>query len=719
MLSPDEILQRAFERHQAGAYREAAAYCRQILDANPRHREALHLFAISEFHAGRTEMAVKLLDAGLRTHPTDVDLHNSLGVFLRVLGRHDEAERHLRLALELEPDAARVWNNLGILLRDTNRLEDAIASYRTALRHDGAHVGACFNLANALWARRDLAGAAEQYRRTLELDSTLSGALASLGSVLLEMGNHEDAEAVLRQASTVLPDSPQVASDLGCVLMNSERTAEAEPWLERAVSLHHDDARSWYALGCIQLNRHDYATATQSFRESLRITPDHAETQHNLGSALCELGEIDAALKHFHKAISLGKVEMSLRAIAVMIPAAPLANNARIHTLRRAWAERFAPPAHEPLSSPPAAVRRPAPRLRIGYLSSFFDKHNWMKPVWSLINAHDRQAFEIHLFSDSRRDAPHLGYRPHESDTYHEVSGANNFELCECIRKAGIDCLVDLNAYSRPVRLPLLALRPAPVVAAWFNMYGTSAIDGVDYIVGDAIVAPEDEDAHYSETVIRLPLSYLTFSVDYPVPDVQPPPCQRNGYITFGSLASQYKITPPVLDAWAKILNHTNARLVLRNATLKRKSNRRYVLDQFERRNVDPRRIQLEGPGDHFEFLKTYERIDLALDTFPYNGGTTTMESLWQGVPVLTYLGDRWVARTSASLLASVGLDAFVQSDCEHYCRAAVELAGDRTRFEELAVLRSEIRNRCASGDSVRRMCEAFEAFLRSAIDSL
>ena len=232
----------------------------------------------------------------------------------------------------------------------------------------------------------------------------------------------------------------------------------------------------------------------------------------------------------------------------------------------------------------------------------------------------------------------------------HAGAPLTHAEVCERMRRAGIDVLVDLNAYSRPARLPLLAMRPTPVIAAWFNMYGTSAMDGVDYIIGDEIVAPPDEDRHYTETVIRLPLSYLTFVVDYPIPEVQPPPCLENGFLTFGSLASQYKLTPPVLDCWAEILKNTDARLLLRNAALAQESNRQYVLEQFERRGTDPRRIQLDGPAEHFEFLKTYDRIDIALDTFPYNGGTTTMEALCQGVPVLTFAGDRWVARTSTCL---------------------------------------------------------------------
>ena len=188
-------------------------------------------------------------------------------------------------------------------------------------------------------------------------------------------------------------------------------------------------------------------------------------------------------------------------------------------------------------------------------------------------------------------------------------------------------------------------------------------------------------------------MSYLTFQVDHPAPAVVAPPCLENGYLTFGSLASQYKITPAVLDAWADILKRADgSRLLLANPALKSIHNRQYVANQFTQRGVDTNRITLCGPADHLTFLKYYDRIDVALDPFPYNGGTTTMEAIWQGVPVLTYDGDRWASRTSQSLLRRTHLNGFVADAVERMVDLAAHVARSPDTPKHLESLRSHMR---------------------------
>jgi predicted O-linked N-acetylglucosamine transferase (SPINDLY family) len=308
-----------------------------------------------------------------------------------------------------------------------------------------------------------------------------------------------------------------------------------------------------------------------------------------------------------------------------------------------------------------------------------------MKPVWALINHHDRNQYHVHLLSDSPPGREMLGYRTDSRDKMINVRGLGNPELCELIQSARIDVLVDLNAYSSPDRLTLFLRRPAPVVIAWFNMYATSGLPGIDYIIGDDQVAYSGEERFFCEQVLRLPLSYLTFEVSHPVPPVEISPCLKSGTFTFGSLVSQYKITPPVLDAWAQILKRSEkTQFLIANAALKSPYNREYLLGQFAHRGVAEERVVLEGPEDHLTFLQKYNRIDLALDAFPYNGGTTTMEALWQGVPVLSLKGDRWASRTSQSLLNNVPLARFIASDPEEYIALAVKYAKDPNPLGEL-----------------------------------
>jgi predicted O-linked N-acetylglucosamine transferase (SPINDLY family) len=189
------------------------------------------------------------------------------------------------------------------------------------------------------------------------------------------------------------------------------------------------------------------------------------------------------------------------------------------------------------------------------------------------------------------------------------------------------------------------------------------------------VVAPPSEDEYYSEKILRVDSSYLTFEVSYPVPDVAPPPFLQNGYIAFGCFAPLYKITPPVIAAWSEILKTApETKLFLKNTAFDSQSNCNHVLNRFAEHDIPQSRLILSGSANHLDFLRAYDEIDIALDTFPYNGGTTTTEALWQGVPVITFYGDRWASRTSASILHAGNLNQFVATDLEGYVELATSI---------------------------------------------
>jgi len=347
---------------------------------------------------------------------------------------------------------------------------------------------------------------------------------------------------------------------------------------------------------------------------------------------------VDEALHFFEQAAAGSALALPLSAIAVVIPGSPASDNQAILDARRSFAEsQFPQPA--PVRSPRRAKADHQP-LRIGYVSSFFQDRNWMKPVWGLINHHDRRKFEIHLFSDSPVSRIQHGYRSDPQDRFHDISRLSNHALAREIETVGIDLLVDLNGYSRIERLPLFVQRPAPVIVGWFNMFATTGMSSYDYLIGDDIVIPPVEEQYYCEKILRVAGSYLTFEVDYPVPDVADPPCLGKGAITFGCMASQYKITNQVIEAFSEILRRVpESSLILKNGAQASTGARDFVHALFEQHQVSPSRVRLEGPSDHYRFLQTYSEIDIALDTFPYNGGTTTTEAIWQACRRTTWVG--------------------------------------------------------------------------------
>jgi protein O-GlcNAc transferase len=530
--------------------------------------------------------------------------------------------------------------------------------------------------------------------------------LLAEGCALLDAGRTRLAVEVLGRAADASPDDPAVLERLAEACVRGDQYLAALKAYDRIIELGAATAETWCATGNALADVGEYAQAVGAFENGIDLGDGNAEAHHNLARVLYRLGDVDRAAAHLHLSVSEADAAQTWMNLATLIPGAPGADHQRILDVRTAFADSLAGTVGAPtVTATPDGPRAGSDnRLRIGYLSAFFHSPNYMKPVWALVNHHDRDAFEIHLFCDSDPGKGMPGYREEARDRVHATGGLTNEELAGQVRREGIDVLVDLNAYSAPERLPLFLLKPAPVTVAWFNMYATSGFPGYDYIVGDDEVIRPDEEPFYMEKVRRLPVSYLTFTVDHPCPPVVPPPCTKEGFITFGSLVSQYKITPPVLDAWAEIVRRApGARLLLANAALKSPQNRQYVVDRFADRGVGEETLLLCGPADHMAFLRYYDRIDIALDAFPYNGGTTTMEAIWQGLPVLTFDGDRWASRTSQTLLRRTHLGEFVADSAGAMVERAVAMANDPETPSRLGALRHGMRERL----SLSSACDA------------
>jgi predicted O-linked N-acetylglucosamine transferase (SPINDLY family) len=476
---------------------------------------------------------------------------------------------------------------------------------------------------------------------------------------------------------------------------------------------------TWRLMGAGLLQIREYAQAIGAFTESIKLNPTDAETRFGLAEATFQMGNVSQAVGHFEYVARHHNHPGAWCNLATIIPGDPDADNQRILRIRHEFSQRLADSQERQMIAALPARKGAERRIRVGYVSAYFSNANYMKPVWELIRRHDAARFELHLFADDA-SPDDFGWLGEGSETkVHLTSSLPNRELVTAVRKEDLDLLVDLNGYSIPGRLPIYTHRLARCVVAWFNMYATSGLPGIDAIIGDHVVAPAAEDHCFSEHVARLSQSYLSFDVNHATPPIVSPPIMSNGYLTFGSLISQYKLTPQVYDTWADILRQCpTAKLKLGNRALASRCNRQCVLDSLKRRGIAPDRVECLQPAEHFDFLKYYDGIDVALDAFPYNGGTTTTEAIWQGVPVLAINGDRWASRTSATLLMHCHLGDFVAESVDQYVAKAVSLAHDDSTTDRLGSIRSSMRQELTASSlcDTHSMVQDFE---RALIQSL
>lgn len=511
------------------------------------------------------------------------------------------------------------------------------------------------------------------------------------GAALLRLHRLKEALPLLQTAHLALPKDPNILVDGADVARLMGGLNVAEDTYKAARELGASGFQIEFGEASIAQERNKWLEATGLWSELNQSYQKNPFVLHNLGRAWHELGETDRAMLLMSEAFKLGGETATLSTLALLAPHAGSCNHEEVKQHRINLAERLKLEEGNPLDvSTTSKKNKP---IKIGYVSAFFHRRNWMKPVWALLNNHNREDFNIHLFADGPLDEINTegGYISHEQDKIYDVRKLNNRELAKLISDCEIDVLVDLNSYSTVHRLGLWSAKPAPVTIGWFNLYATSGMPGIEWLIGDDVVIHSHEEKFYTEKILRLNQSYLTFQVGYDTPDIECPAVDEP--FTFGCLGSGYKITPEVRAAWIKILRETEGtRLLVRNQVLGEDSHKKWFAEFFTREGIEADRLILLGAAEHKEFIQTYGKIDLALDTFPYNGGTTTMESLWQGVPVVCFKGDRWISRTSATLLNSAELHDFIGDNENEYVEIAKKWSSKKQKAS-LRKLRTEMRS--------------------------
>lgn len=547
-------------------------------------------------------------------------------------------------------------------------------------------------------------------------------------AVLRRNGSLEEAERRYRAALRLRPNAAAVLLLLGTLLAEQARDKEAAQALQRSLAFDPDLPDSHYNLGVVQQRLGRTEDAVASFARAAALDPSYAEAHNNLGNALQSLGRPEEALPHYERALAaapgfgaalgnranalkaLGRIEDAVadyrRALALDPGLADVHSNlllalnylgelapAACFEEHRAWAQRHADPLcpAAPAWANDATADR---RLRVGYVSPDFREHSVACFIEPILGAHDPDAVEVHCYADAAR-ADRVTERLRRLPVqWHDIAGTSDAQVAELVRAHRIDILVDLAGHTAGNRLLAFARRPAPVQMTWIGYPNTTGMRAMDYRLTDADADPEGAaERLHTEALLRLPRGFLCYRPPAESPAVGPLPCLATGRVTYASFNNHAKLSAPTIACWAELLRAApEARLLLKAHGLANASVREAVRQRFAAHGIGADRLELRGPtASAAEHLAAYGEADVALDTFPYNGTTTTCEALWMGVPVVTLAGASHAARVGASLLRRTGLDELVAADPRAYVARARELAADRAR---LAALRAGLRGR-------------------------
>jgi protein O-GlcNAc transferase len=422
-------------------------------------------------------------------------------------------------------------------------------------------------------------------------------------------------------------------------------------------------------------------------REAISLRPGVAALHNNLAIALIDAGQVDEAQGHFTKAMEL-EPDNSLFASASLccLHYRPAYDGPMITAEHVKWNARYAEPLRKQIQ-PHLNDRTIDRRLRVGYVSRDLRNHAVGRFLLPLLENHDHRQFEIFCYSDVPVPDAITARFKSVADQWRDIIKLNHDEVARQIRADAIDILVDLSGHTTRNRLLVFARKPAPVRVSYLGYPATTGLTTIAYRLTDHLADPPGLTEHlHTETLYRLPRTNWCFAEPNDAPPIQPPPSIRGGHITFGSFNNIAKLTTEMLQDWARILRRTpNSQLLLKAAGLVSTITCEGILRTLQAAGIDATRVTLQGPQpDHAAHLAAYNSIDIALDTAPYHGTTTTCDALWMGVPVVTLAGQTHVSRVGVSLLTNIGLGELVASNADHYIQLAVDLANDPNRLETM-----------------------------------
>jgi len=605
--------------------------------------------AFQHHQAGQLAAAESLYLQILATQPGHADALHHLGVIAHQTGQPDRAIELIRRALVLNPGNAAAHSNLGEVWRKLGRWDEAVTCYRRALALQPDLPEVHHNLGMALAGQGRFDEASAAFRRTLESQPGHVAARVNLGLALQAQGQNDEAVTAFRHALQLQPGHMIALTNLGNALRDHGQLDEA----------------------------------IAAYRQALQFQLGQAEVHNGLALALAAQGRLDEAIAEHRRARDLNPGHSSMHSnLLYMLHFHPTPDEEAISEERQRWNRQFAEPLKR-FIRPHAHDRDPERRLRIGYVSPDFRDHVVGRNLLPLFRHHDREKFEILCYSGVRKPDGLTALFRQCARTWCDVADVGDETLAELIRRDGVDILVDLSQHMADNRLPVFARQPAPVQVSFAGYPEGTGLEAIGHRISDRYL-----DAHPGEQVVLIDSFWCYEPGGLELP-VSPLPAGENSYVTFASLNAFAKVNEAVLQLWGRIMARVkDSRLVL---LADPGSHRQRTIEILTREGVDAHRVEFVLRCSRKAYLERYQRLDIVLDPFPYNGHTTSLDALWMGVPVVSLVGPRSVSRAGLSQLSNLGLPELAAFSEEDYLRAATALAHDLPR---LAALRSTLRPR-------------------------
>ncbi len=639
---------------------------------------------------GELQKAERLYRAILRAQPNHPDANHNLGVLAVASGKLLEALPLYKQALDTNPSVEQFWlsyvyclvktKNFDIarqVIDDSKRFEipqEIFASLESELRS---------LLENSQKSSKKAISGAHDLKQKEPNKDQIDRLLELFGANMLR-----EAEALAILLTEEFPDHPIGWKVLGAVLKPTGRLDQSLIAMQRSVELSPEDAEAHNNLGVTLKSVGKLDAAEASYKRAITLQPEFAEAHNNLGNTRKELGKLDGAVVSYAKAIALKADYFDAHSNLLFLTGSMRFDAEKYYRYARDFARNVSKTVGSELAHPPRSSEKK--RLRLGFVSGDLRSHPVAYFLEGLLAQLDSSSFELSAYVTFQGEDS-VSRRLHGLfHSWRSLVGISNEESALIISRDSIDVLFDLSGHTAYNRLPIFAWRAAPIQVTWLGYFASTGLPQMDYLIGDPFVTPHEERQHFTEKLWQLPDTYFCFTPPNFDLSVSPLPVLRNGFITFGCFNDLSKMTDKVVAVRAKILGALpESKLFLKDKRLDDELGRASVISRFASHGISADRLMLEGKSSREEYLACYNRVDIGLSPFPYGGGTTSVEGLWMGVPVLSKKGRYFLSHIGESIAHNSGLSGWIAADDADYVAKAIAYASD---LEELSVLRSGLR---------------------------
>jgi predicted O-linked N-acetylglucosamine transferase (SPINDLY family) len=677
-----ETVLAAFAAYREGRHADVQSLCRRVLEDWPDGFDAMHLLGVSILDCRRYEEAMRILEGAVALNPSSADAHSNLAFALLNLHRFEAASAHYEKAIALKPDFQLALKNWGNALFRLERAEPAIAAFTRAIELNPADVEALCNRGVAEMMLKRYDAALISYERALAIQPQHFEAMAGKGLAHLELRHFEVAEAAFNAALAVRPQEAELMAHRGRLHLQLERTAEAQADFDAAAALDPTLELAWRGKAQVGIATGRLEQAIIGCKKVLEQNPGSEFALSWLGFCLGKLGDTAAAIQHFDRALEIRPdCEEAISKKIFYLDFHPEADVAVQQAARKYWWEMIG--SKFPRRTLAARPLAPHKRLVVGYVSSDFKTHSAAFAFLPVLRSHDKANFQVNCYSSSLGRDQLTSVFQSLADVWVDAAHLSDDELADRIQADGVDILVDLSGHSSGGRLNVFARKPAPVqVTAWGHGTGTG-LQTMDYYFADAVTVPANVRHLFAERVHDLPL-LITME---PIFELKPSPLPmlRNGFVTFGVFNRIDKISDEVLAVWSKVLGAVpGSKILIKHFALGDAFRRDTLIGRFVGHGIAQDRVICLGSSDRREHLRAFDDVDISLDTFPQNGGISTWESLYLGVPVVARLGNGAASRIGGAIVKAVGLDDWVAGDNDGYVAIARKYASMPSHLEKL-----------------------------------